>query len=149
MPWQRVFKTSIAIQTMNIAFDPETPEANQKGTILEAVTKDQLNIGLTGQIRYRVSEQNLYAYLFGVKKPILHILGYFISVLRERIEKYEAPRPIDKEEPLLKAQESLTIAGVSINDLRKNLNDLNEQMDRECRSSAARYGMILYASLIT
>ena len=53
---------------MNVAFDPDVPEANQKGTILDAVTKDQLNIGLTGQIRYRVSEQNLYAYLFGVKR---------------------------------------------------------------------------------
>src|SRR5215472_11814907 len=40
-------------------------------------------------------------------------------------------------------------AGVSINDLRKNLNDLNEQMDRECRSSTARYGVTLDASLIT
>ena len=39
--------------------------------------------------------------------------------------------------------------GVSINDLRKNLRDLNEHMDRECRSSAARYGMVLDASLIT
>ena len=58
MPWQRVFKVSVAIQTMNVAFDPETPEANQKGSILEGVTKDQLNIGLKGQIRYRVSEQN-------------------------------------------------------------------------------------------
>ena len=34
--------------------------------MLEAVTKDQLNTGLNGQIRYRVAEQNLYAYLFGV-----------------------------------------------------------------------------------
>jgi regulator of protease activity HflC (stomatin/prohibitin superfamily) len=150
MPWQRVFKVSVAIQTMNVAFDPETPEANQKGSILEGVTKDQLNIGLTGQIRYRVSEQNLYAYLFGVKRPILHVLGYFISILRERIAKYEAPKPADSEEPLLeKANESLARAGVSINDLRKNLNDLNEQMDLECRSSAARYGMRLDASLIT
>jgi regulator of protease activity HflC (stomatin/prohibitin superfamily) len=150
MPWQRVFKVSVAIQTMNVAFDPETPEANQKGSILEGVTKDQLNIGLTGQIRYRVSEQNLYAYLFGVKRPILHVLGYFISILRERIAQYEAPKPADSEEPLLeKANESLARAGVSINDLRKNLNDLNEQMDLECRSSAARYGMILDASLIT
>ncbi len=148
MPWQRVFKVSVAIQTMNVAFDPETPEANQKGSILEGVTKDQLNIGLTGQIRYRVSEQNLFAYLFGVKRPILHVLGYFL--LRERIAKYEAPKPADSEEPLLeKANESLARAGVSINDLRKNLNDLNEQMDLECRSSAARYGMILDASLIT
>jgi regulator of protease activity HflC (stomatin/prohibitin superfamily) len=150
MPWQRVFKASIAIQTINIAFDPDSPKANREGTILEAVTKDQLNIGLTGQIRYRVSEQNLYAYLFGVKRPISHVLGYFISVLRERIAKYEAPKATDKEELLLqKAQESLAGAGVSINDLRKNLNDLNEQMDRECQSSSARYGLTLDASLIT
>jgi hypothetical protein len=46
-----------------LAFDPDAPEPNQKGTVLEAVTKDQLNIGLTGQIRYRVCEQNLYAYV--------------------------------------------------------------------------------------
>ena len=39
--------------------------------------------------------------------------------------------------------------GVSINDLRKNLRDLNEHMDHECSSSAARYGMVLDASLIT
>ena len=46
MPWQRVFKVSVSIQTVNVAFDPDAPEANQKGTVLEAVTKDQLNIGL-------------------------------------------------------------------------------------------------------
>ena len=74
-----------------MAFDPDVPRANHGDTVLEAVTKDQLNIGLTGQIRYRVSERNLYAYLFGVKKPIAHVMGYFISVLRERIANFEAP----------------------------------------------------------
>src|SRR6516165_6216664 len=144
MPWQRVFKVSVATQTMTVAFDPDTPEANQKGTILDAVTKDQLNIGLTGQIRYRVSEQNMYAYLFGVNRPISHVLGYFISILRERIANYEGPRVAETDEPLLeKPTESLAKAGVSINDLRKNLNDLNKQMDLECISSAARYGIIL------
>ena len=39
-----------------MAYDPDTPHANQGGTILEAVTKDQLNIGLDGQIRFRVAE---------------------------------------------------------------------------------------------
>jgi regulator of protease activity HflC (stomatin/prohibitin superfamily) len=39
--------------------------------------------------------------------------------------------------------------GISINDLRKNLRDLNEHMDRECSSSEARYGIVLDASLIT
>ena len=41
------------------------------------------------------------------------------------------------------------VSGISINDLRKNLRDLNEHMDQECRSSAARYGIVLDASLIT
>jgi regulator of protease activity HflC (stomatin/prohibitin superfamily) len=59
-PWERVYKVNVSTQTMNMAFDPETPAANQGGTILEAVTKDQLNTGLKGQIRYRVSEKNLY-----------------------------------------------------------------------------------------
>ncbi len=150
MPWQRVYKVSIAIQTVSVAFDPDAPEANQKGTVLEAVTKDQLNIGLSGQIRYRVSEQNLYAYLFGVKRPISHVIGYFVSILRERIANYEAPLPPVTDQPLIeKPNESLAKAGVSINDLRKNLNHLNEQMDQQCISSAARYGMVLDASLIT
>ena len=41
------------------------------------------------------------------------------------------------------------MTGISINDLRKNLRDLNEYMDHECRSAPARYGVILDASLIT
>src|SRR5260221_1898863 len=78
-----------------MALDLEDPTANEGGARLEAVTKDQLNTGLTGQIRYRVSESNLYAYLFGIKKPFVHVMGYFVSVLRQRIANFEAkPVPI-------------------------------------------------------
>jgi regulator of protease activity HflC (stomatin/prohibitin superfamily) len=139
-PWQRIYKVSIATQTVNMAYDPENPSANQAGTIVEAVTKDQLNTGLTGQIRYRISERNLYAYLFAVKRPIAHVMGYFVSVLRERIATFEAPAA---------AGTDASTTGISINDLRKNLRDLNEHMDRECASSDARYGIVLDASLIT
>ena len=59
-PWERVYKTSIAVQTVNMALDPEVPSANSAGTSLSAVTKDQLDTGLSGQIRFRVSERNLY-----------------------------------------------------------------------------------------
>ena len=144
-PWEKVHKVSIATQTVNMAFDPENPSANNSGTLLEAVTKDQLNTGLTGQIRYRVSERNLYAYLFGVKRPIVHVMGYFVSVLRERIANFEAPAP----RGAANASDINAVSGISINDLRKNLRDLNEHMDSECLSSAARYGMVLDASLIT
>jgi regulator of protease activity HflC (stomatin/prohibitin superfamily) len=140
-PWEQVYKVSIATETVSMAWDPQTPSANNSGTVLEAVTKDQLNTGLTGQIRFKISERNLYAYLFGVKNPIAHVMGYFVSVLRERIANFEAPAAKDGT-PAVQT-------GISINDLRKNLRDINEHMDKECSSSAARYGIQLDASLIT
>lgn len=140
MPWENVYKVNVATQNLNMAMDPDDPSANQGGKMLEAVTKDQLNTGIVGQIRYRVSEQNLYAYLFAIKYPISHVMGYMVSILRERIANFEA------EKGSLDAEVDF---GVSINDLRKNLRSLNEHMVRECQSSEARYGVILDASLIT
>lgn len=147
-PWQTVHKVGVATVTVSIAFDPEYRDANQGGQVLEAVTKDQLNTGLTGQLRFTVSERNLYAYLFGVKNPISHVMGYFVSILRDRIANFEAP---DRGQPVSSTQASDlgTAQGISINDLRKNLRDLNERMDSECASAAARYGIALDAALIT
>src|SRR6185503_6057838 len=71
-----------------------------------------------------------------IKKPIVHVMGYFVSVLRQRIASFEA-------------KSGSEVIDVSINDLRKNLRDLNEFMDQECRSAPARYGVELDASLIT
>jgi regulator of protease activity HflC (stomatin/prohibitin superfamily) len=143
MPWEKVRKVSLATTTINMALDLENPNANDNGTRLEAVTKDQLNTGLTGQIRYHVSENNLYAFLYGIKQPFVHVMGYFVSVLRQRIANFEA-----KQNPA-GSDASGEMIGVSINDLRKNLRDLNEYMDQECKSTAARYGIVLDASLIT
>jgi regulator of protease activity HflC (stomatin/prohibitin superfamily) len=149
-PWERVYKVSVATQTMDMAQDPEDPSANCNGTILEAVTKDQLNTGLKGQIRWHISERNLYAYIFGVKHPITHVMGYFISILRERIANFEAPpTPKNPEDTAPHNVAATAVIGISINDLRKNLRDLNEHMDRECVGSPARYGITLDASLIT
>lgn len=158
MPWERIYKISIATTTANMALDLEDPTANSGGTRLDAVTKDQLNTGLTGQIRYRVSEANLYALLFGIKRPMVHVMAYFVSVLRQKIASFEA-KPI----AVLSVEDSsdsapvqtgaappgAEVMGVSINDLRKNLRDLNEFMDHECQSTAARYGVVFDASLIT
>jgi len=146
MPWEKVRKVSLATTTINMALDLENPSANDNGTRLEAVTKDQLNTGLTGQIRYHVSENNLYAFLFGIKQPFVHVMGYFVSVLRQRIANFEAKRIPSAD---AEADPTGEMIGVSINDLRKNLRDLNEYMDQECKSTAARYGLVLDASLIT
>lgn len=141
-------RVSIATVTLSIAFDPEDPSANQGGRVLDAVTKDQLNIGLTGQLRYTVSEPNLYAYLFGVAEPIAHVMAYFISILRERIANFAAPG-----EPIVAGSALPTSAEVaqqiSINDLRKHLRELNERMARDCEAASARYGIALDAALIT
>jgi regulator of protease activity HflC (stomatin/prohibitin superfamily) len=79
-------------------------------------------------------------------------MGYFVSVLRERIANFDAPQtPVVTESvvPGGSSVEPAAVQGISINDLRKNLRELNEQMDRECASSAARYGIRLDAALIT
>jgi regulator of protease activity HflC (stomatin/prohibitin superfamily) len=146
LPWQKVHKVSIATETVSIAYDPDDAQANQRGEVLEAVTRDQLNTGFTGQLRFAVSERNLYAYLFGVKNPVSHVMGYFVSVLRDRVAHFEAPRGNwSADQPA-----SLDVVeSISINDLRKNLSDLNDHMMEECLASVARYGLALDAVLIT
>lgn len=148
-PWERVHKVSIATNTMNMAKDLETPSANSNGTILEAVTKDQLNIGLSGQIRYRISDRNLYAFLFGVKNPVVHVMGYFVAILRQRIASYASGDSQLIDDKLDIDFDEEAIGEISINDLRKNLNDINDFMEEECRSAEARYGIVFDASLIT
>ena len=142
-PWERIYKVKIATETVSIGYDPESFQANRGGEVLEAVTKDQLNTGLAGQIRFTVCERNLYAYLFGVKNPLAHIMGFLHSVLRERIANFETPQGPAEDGGALAA------TGVSINDLRKNLRDLNEKMEAESQCSSARYGLMLNAALIT
>jgi regulator of protease activity HflC (stomatin/prohibitin superfamily) len=96
-PWEQIHKVPVATQLVNIAFDPENTRVNQGNTALEAVTKDQLNINLRGELRFTISDRNLYAYLFGVQNPIAHIMGYFVAILRERIANFEAPLKKDVE----------------------------------------------------
>jgi regulator of protease activity HflC (stomatin/prohibitin superfamily) len=149
MPWESIHKVSVATMTVNMALDLEDSTANNGGQKLDAVTKDQLNTGLTGQIRYRVSERNLYAFVFGIKRPFAHVMAYFVSVLRQRIATFEAKAPeptVPSTDPIIPGTDTI---GVSINDLRKNLRDLNEYMDQECKSAEARYGVLFDASLIT
>ncbi|MBW3564155.1 MAG: SPFH domain-containing protein [Acidobacteria bacterium] len=145
MPWQKVHKVPIATQALDIVWDP----TKQQSTI-EAVTKDNLTTGVNGQIRYRASEENLYPYLFGVESPLEHVMGYFISVLRERIANFSDP----KGAPLVGGDAGTPSAvelseGVSINDLRKNLPMINEYMEQQCNSTIGRYGIELDAALIT
>jgi len=150
-PWQRVYKVSVATETINMARDLEDASANANGTVLQAVTKDQLDTGLEGQIRYRVSDANLYAYLFGVKQPVGHVMAYFVSVLRERIANFEAPERAGTPGPLdqNQADDAGIMAGISINDIRKHMRLLNDGMEADCRVAEARYGILLDASLIT
>ncbi len=148
-PWQKVHKVSVATKSVSLVWDP-----TKKQSTIEAVTKDNLTTGINGQIRYRVSENNLYAYLFGVASPLEHVMGFFVSVLRERVANFEDPRGASLVQHEDVEGEETTSAvelseGVSINDLRKNLPLLNEYMEEQCRSTAGRYGIELDAALIT
>jgi regulator of protease activity HflC (stomatin/prohibitin superfamily) len=131
-PWQKLYKVGMTIQTTDLTWDPEIKQSS-----IEAVTKDNLTVSINGQIRWKPCERNLYAYLFGVAHPEIHVIGYFISVLRDRIATFTG----DTHES--------SVEGVSINDLRKNLSSINRYMEETCRKTASRYGVELDAALIT
>lgn len=149
-PWQGVRKVSVATQAVDLAWDP-----SKNQDTIEAVTKDNLTTGVNGQIRYRISENNLYPYLFGVASPLEHVMGYFVSVLRERIANFVDPKgpsllsEAEIEEGGAKSSAVELSEGISINDLRKNLPLLNQYMEEQCRSTMGRYGIELDAALIT
>lgn len=146
-PWQRVHKVSVATKTVDLVWDPTKLQET-----IECVTKDNLTTGVNGQLRYRVNENHLYAYLFGVQSPLKHVMGYFVSVLRERIATFTDPRgqSLMKEDEMKGEGSGVELSeGVSINDLRKNLPTLNDYMEQQCGSTAARYGIALDAALIT
>jgi regulator of protease activity HflC (stomatin/prohibitin superfamily) len=145
LPWKKAHKVSVAT-AMSIAHDPDEPSANQNGTVLDAVTKDQLNTGFTGQLRYTISERNLYAYLFGVKNPLSHVMDYFVSALRDRVANFSAPRAGANDGGPWTWRRCRTSPST---DLCKNLSDLNDHMNAECASAAARYRIALDAVLIT
>ena len=148
MPWQKVHKVSVATQAVDIVWDP-----TKKQSTIEAVTKDNLTTGVNGQLRYKVSENNLYPYLFGVRSPLEHVMGYFVSVLRERIANFVDPKGsslVGNGELEGSSQSAVELSeGVSINDLRKNLPLLNDYMEQQCQSTAGRYGIELEAALVT
>ena len=131
-PWQKLYKVDMTIQAIDITWDPDIHQET-----IEAVTKDNLTVQITGQIRWKPSERNLYAYLFGVARPSAHVVGYFISVLRDRIATFHGE------------DNDGAVEGVSINDLRRNLSLINSFMESACRKTAARYGVDLDAALIT
>lgn len=147
-PWQKVHKVSIATQAVDITWDPSKVQ-----NTIEAVTKDNLTTGVNGQLRYRVSESNLYPYLFGVSSPLEHVMGFFVSVLRERIANFEDPKGaaalLAGEEEGVGGSAVELSEGVSINDLRKNLPLLNQYMESQCENTVMRYGIELDAALIT
>ncbi|MCF1184458.1 SPFH domain-containing protein [Marichromatium gracile] len=146
-PWQEVHKVSVVTQAVDLTWDPTKDQV-----MVEAVTKDNLTTGVGGQIRFRVAESNLYAYCFGVDSPLEHVMGYFISVLRERIANFVDPKGegLVGEGELAQGEAAAELSeGVSINDLRKNLPLLNDYMEQQCRSTGARYGIELDAALIT
>ncbi len=131
-PWQKLHRVGMTIQTTDITWDPDITQET-----LQGVTKDNLTIVVNGQIRWKPCERNLYPFLFGVAHPTAHVMGYFISVLRDRIATFHS-----------ESSEG-AVEGISINDLRKNLSSINHYMEEACRKTSARYGVEFDAALIT
>jgi len=134
-PGEKIHKVSIAYYDGEHGrFDLENREANQNGSLLEAVTKDQAQYrASTADPLTGLSEANLYAFIFGIKKPFVHVpwptlrLGYCAS----RIASFEAEaEPLAIEVTSASGASPTAVLCRAVNDghfrsttLRKNLRD--------------------------
>lgn len=147
-PWQKVYKVRVSTEAVDLSWDPSRHQES-----IEAVTKDNLTTDVRGQIRFRVSKKNLYPYFFGVESPLEHVMGFFISIMRERLANFMAPVKESVKAESSKGENGIegldVFEGVSINDIRKNLPLINRYMEEQCFESGQRYGIELDAALIT
>jgi len=64
--------------------------ANDGGPRLEAVTKDQLNTAHDGPRAAIASASPPVRVSVGIKKPFVHVTGYFVSGAAPKIASFEA-----------------------------------------------------------
>ena len=78
-PWQKAVVTSLKEQNLDLNKDEGGGNAMaDDGTILR----------LDSFLRYAVVEKELYAYLFGLERPLEHVRGLFTCLLRNEIANF-------------------------------------------------------------
>ena len=117
--------------------------------MLEAVTKDQLNTGLTGQIRYRCPRRNLYAYLFGVKQPVRPRHGLLRLGAARTHRQLRGAAAAVAGTPRTRTADAAWWRGSRSTTCARTCATSTSTWTAECQLLGRRYGMTLDASLIT
>ncbi len=130
-PWQKVQEISLMEQMIELS-------GEEGGT--RAMASDGTMLRLDSTLRYTPVEKNLYNLLFSIEKPLEHVKGIFICLLRNEIANFDQvgskESDIHSDAPLLNAQVGSYAA------LRRERKLLNSRIQNFCRSQIGdRYGI--------
>lgn len=115
-PWHRVYRVSL----MERILDMSGREGGRT-----AMTEDGTILRLDLKLRYRVTVDSLYTFLFHFKNPIDQIKGRFSGLLRDAIANFRGG--------------SETESLVSYDRIRSDLRSLNHQVESFCRRDLSEH----------
>jgi regulator of protease activity HflC (stomatin/prohibitin superfamily) len=124
LPWKKAIEISVMEQMIDLS-------GEEGGTI--AMASDGTMLRFDSKLRFTPVKEDLYNFLFSIEKPIEHVKGLFICLLRNEIANFDCQEAIqkpDEAEPMA----FLTQAHVgSYAAIRQGRKRLNHKIQNFCR----------------
>ncbi len=119
-PWQKIYRVSL----MERILDMSGKEGGRT-----AMTKDGTILRLDLKLRYRITADTLYTYLFHFKNPVDQLKGRFSGLVRNAIANFQGGS-------------TNTASLVSYDRIRSDLQTLNQSLENFCRKDLSQaYGV--------
>lgn len=119
-PWQKIKKVSLMEQMIELS-------GEEGGT--SAIAADGITLRLDSKLRFTPSKDQLYHYLFALERPVEHIKGLFICLLRNEIANFDQEDSKDHQ-----------VGSYAF--IRQKRKQLNQKIEDFCRMQIGdRYGI--------
>lgn len=128
-PWQKIQEVSLMEQMIELS-------GEEGGTT--AMASDGTMLRLDSKLRFTPIKRDLYNFLFSIEKPIEHMKGLFICLLRNEIANFDHQQQEQKENPSVLSP----IQVGSYAALRRERKMLNNKIQSFCKQQIGdRYGI--------
>ncbi len=133
-PWQKMQEVSLMEQMIELS--------GEEGGIT-AMASDGTMLRLDSKLRFTPIKRDLYNFLFSIEKPIEHMKGLFICLLRNEIANFDHQEFITRQQEQKKDPSILSATQVgSYAAIRRERKMLNNKIQAFCRQQIGdRYGI--------
>jgi regulator of protease activity HflC (stomatin/prohibitin superfamily) len=130
-PWQVVHDVSVMEQMIDLS-------GEEGGTT--AMASDGTMLRLDSKLRFTPLEDHLYHYLFSMERPIEHVKGLFICLLRNEIANFDQQDTRTDKEALVPYLPNVRVGSYAA--IRRERRLLNQHIQEFCKTQIGdRYGV--------